>query len=102
MEDQRLLGGGLGAEVEVLQGLVGRERGVADPVARPGRVAREDLGFEQDLEELLVGPALLAGGGGGLLEPLQDPGRLELAQQIGQAVADRGRVGLGAHAQSSA
>src|SRR6185503_6642948 len=60
VEDQRLLGGGLGAEVEVLQRLVGWERGVADPVARPGRVAREHLGLEQDLEKLLVGPALLA------------------------------------------
>jgi hypothetical protein len=33
VEDQRLLGRGLRAEVEVLQGLVGRERGVADAVA---------------------------------------------------------------------
>jgi hypothetical protein len=79
-----------------------RERGVADAVARPRGVAREHLGLEQDLEELLVGPALLARGGGGLPEALQDPGCLELAEQIGQAVADRGRLGLGAHAQSSA
>ena len=55
VEDQRLLGGWLGAEVEVLEGLVGREGGVADAVARTGRVAGEDLGFEQDLEELLEG-----------------------------------------------
>ena len=46
VEDQRLLGGGLGAEVEVLERLVGGERGVADAVARPGRVTREDLGYD--------------------------------------------------------
>ena len=60
VKDQRLLSGGLGGEVEVLQRLVGGEGGVADPVARPGGVAGEDLGLEQDLEELLVGPAFLA------------------------------------------
>ena len=43
-----------------------------------GRVAGEDLGFEQDLEELLVGPALLARCLGGPLEALQHPRRLEL------------------------
>jgi hypothetical protein len=102
-EDQRLLGGGLGREVEVLERLVGRERGMADPVARPRRVAREHLGFEQDLEELLVGPALLAGGGGGLLEPLNDPRSLELGQQVGQPLHGAcGGLGLRGHAQSSA
>jgi hypothetical protein len=50
---------------------VGGESGVASAVARAGGVAGEDLGFEQDLEELLVGPALLARGGGGLLEALE-------------------------------
>jgi len=102
VEDQRPLGRRLGGEVEVFERLVGREGGVADAVARPRRVAREHLGLEQDLEELLVGPALLPRRRGGLLEPLEHPRRLELAQQIGQAVTDRGRLGLGAHAQSSA
>ena len=36
---------------------------MADPVARPGRVAGEHLGLEQDLEKLLVGPAFLARNG---------------------------------------
>src|SRR4051812_14499331 len=83
----RLLGGGLGAEVEVLQRLVRRERGVADAVARAGRVAGEHLGLEQDLEELLVGPALLAGGGGGLLEALEHARCLEFCEQVGQPLA---------------
>jgi len=34
VQQQRLLGGGLGAEVEVLDGLVRGEAGVADPLAR--------------------------------------------------------------------
>src|SRR5215213_3466438 len=78
VEDQRLLSGGLGGEVEVLQRLVGGEGGVADPVARTGGVAGEDLGLDQDLEELLVGPAFLARSGGGLLEALEHAWRLEL------------------------
>ena len=102
MKDQRLLGGGLGGEIEVLQGLVGREGGVADAVARPGRVAREDFGLEQDLEELLVGPALLACRLRGLIEPLEHSRGLELAQQVGQPLADLRRHLLRAHAQSSA
>ena len=39
VKDQRLLGGGLGGEVEVLEGLVRGEGGVADPVARPAAPA---------------------------------------------------------------
>ena len=93
VQDQRLLGGGLGGEVEVLQRLVRGERGVADAVARAGGVAGEDLGFEQRLEELLVGPALGARGLGGLLEPFQDAWRLELAEQVGQPLAGRRRRG---------
>jgi hypothetical protein len=46
VQQQRLLRGGLGAEVEVLHGLVRGEAGVADPLARAGGVAREDFGFE--------------------------------------------------------
>lgn len=101
VQDQRLLGGGLGGEVEVLQRLVRGERGVADAVARAGGVAGEDLGFQQRLEELLVGPALLARRGRGLLQAFQHPRGLELGQQERQAITWRG-IGLGAHAQSSA
>jgi len=102
VQDERLLSGRLGGEVEVFERLVGREGGVADAVARAGCVAGEDLGFEQDLEELLVGPAFLARGLCGLIEPLEEPRSLELGQQVGQPLADRRRLGLGAHAQSSA
>ena len=101
VQDQRLLGAGLGGEVEVLQRLVGGEGGVADALAGAGGVAGEDLGLEQRLEELLVGPALLARPRGGLLEPLQHARRLELAEQVGQPLADRRGLAR-AHAQSSA
>ena len=68
-------------------------------VAGAGGVAREDLGLEQRLEELLVGPALLAGPRGGLLEALQHARRLELGQQVGQPLADRRGLGLGSCAE---
>jgi hypothetical protein len=58
MPDQWAFGAGLGGEVEVLQRLRRRERGVADALARPGGLAREDLGLAERLQELLVGPAL--------------------------------------------
>jgi hypothetical protein len=76
--------------------------GVADAVARARGVAGEDLGFQQHLEELLVGPALRARGRRGLLQALEHARRLELAQEVGQPLADRRRLGLRAHAQSSA
>ena len=44
-----------------------------------------------DLEELLVGPALLARPRGGLLEALQHAWCLELGEQVGQPLADRRR-----------
>jgi hypothetical protein len=78
VQQQRPLGRRLGGEVEVLERLVGGERGVPDPLARAGGVAREHLGFEQDLEELLVGPALLARPLRGRLQPFADARRLEL------------------------
>jgi hypothetical protein len=100
VQDQRLLGAGLGGEVEVLQRLVGGERGVADALAGPGGIAGEDLGPQQGLEELLVGPLLGAGPLGGLLEALQHPRRLQLREQVGQPLA---RLRLrSAHAHSSA
>jgi hypothetical protein len=48
VQDQRLLGAGLRGEVEVLQGLVGGQGGVADALARAGGVAREDLRWLPD------------------------------------------------------
>ena len=105
VQDQRLLGAGLGGEVEVLQRLVRGERGVADALARAGGVAREDLGLEQGFEELLVGPALLAGPRRRCLKALEHARRLQLGQQVGQPLADRGsRRGLlgRGHAHSSA
>jgi hypothetical protein len=54
------------------------ELGVADAVASAGGVAGEDLGFQQRLEELLVGPALSESGCRGLLQALRHAWRLEL------------------------
>ena len=102
VQDHRLLGAGLRGEVEVLEGFVRGERGVADALTRAGGVAREDLGLQQRFEELFVGPALVAGPGGRLLEAFQDARRLELLKQVGQALADRRGLGLGGHAHNSA
>ena len=102
MEDQRLLGAGLRGEVEVLQGLVRGERGVADALAGARGVACEHLGLQQRLEELLVGPLLFARPLGGLLQALEHARRLELAEQVGQPLTDRRDLGLRAHAHSSA
>ena len=80
VQDQRAFGAGLGAEVEVLERLVRGQRGVADALARAGGVAREDLGLQQRLEELLVGPALLARPRRGLLEALENPRGVHLGE----------------------
>ncbi len=102
VQDQRLLRRGLGGEVEVLKALVRGERGVPDPVAGPGGVAGEDLRLEQRFEELLIGPALGAGGGRGLLQALQDAWGFQLAEQVGQPLPRRRFDVLLGHAQSSA
>jgi hypothetical protein len=81
MQDEWLLGAGLRAEVEVLQGLVGGERGVTDALAGTGGVSGEHLGLQQRFEELLVGPALIARESGGLLEALEQPRRVHLGDQ---------------------
>src|SRR5712692_5633660 len=60
---------------------------MADARARARGIAREDLGLEQRLEKLLVGPGLGAGPLGRLLEPLQDARRLQLREQVGQPLA---------------
>ncbi len=100
MQHERPLRRGLGAPVEVLERLQGRKRSGADPHAGTGGVAGEHLGLEQALEKLLVGPGLVARQGCCLLEPLQHPRRLQLAEQVGQPLA---RLRLRrAHAHSSA
>ena len=74
---------------------------MADALAGARGVAREHLGVEQRLEELLVGPALVAGAGRRLLEALEHARRLQLLKQVGQPLADRRGFGL-RHAHSSA
>jgi hypothetical protein len=69
---------------------------------RAGGVAGEHLGLEQRLEELLVGPLFGAGPRGGLLEPLEHARCLQLGEQVGQPLADRGLLRSRVHAQSSA
>jgi hypothetical protein len=97
MGDERAFGAGICGEVEVLQGLRGGEAGGADALAGAGGLAREHFGVAERLQELLVGPALRAGALGGRLQAVQDPRRLEGAQQVGQPLAGRG-----GHALSSA
>jgi hypothetical protein len=99
VHEQRSLGRGLGGEVEVLERLAGREGGGADPVPGTGGVAGEDLRLRQRFEEALVGPLLAPRLLGDPLQALADPGRLQLPDQVGQALARRG---LRAHAESAA
>jgi len=89
VQDERALGRGLRAPVEVLERFQRREGGVADPHPRAGGVAGEDLGLEQALEKLLVRPLLGTGALGGLLQPLEHSRRLELGEQVGQPLALR-------------
>ena len=53
--------GGLGVEVEVFEGLAGREPGGADAQLGAGGVAGGHLSFEHGGEVVLVGPAGVAG-----------------------------------------
>ena len=77
-----LADGGLGVEVEVLQGLAGGEPGGPDPQLGAGGVAGGDFPFQHRGEVVLVGPAGVAGlvgqpGGG-----LGDPRGLERGGQV--------------------
>ena len=65
--DDVALEGALVAEVEVLEGLAGREAGGADAGLAAVVLAGGDLAFEAGGEELLVAPAL---GPGPLGEPV--------------------------------
>ena len=78
VQDQRAFGAGLGLEIEVLERLVRGQGGVADALAGARGVAGEDLGLQQRLEELLVGPALLARAGRGLCRRSSTRGALSL------------------------
>ncbi len=93
VEDERLLGGRLGGEVEVVERLVGRKRGVSDALAGAGGVAREHLGFEQDFEELLISPGLLARPGRGL-RYAQLRYRLDLPARIDNVEVHAGRAAM--------
>lgn len=75
-----------GSAVEVLERLDRWEAGRTDADAGSGGVAGDDLGLEQRLPEALVGPPPLASQCDGLLESLQHPWRLQLAEQVGQPI----------------
>ena len=78
------LQGALVVEVEVLEGLAGREAGGADADLAAVVLAGGDLAFEAGGEELLVGPALGAGPFG---EPFDGAGqrrRLQRPAQVGE------------------
>ena len=88
--------GGLGVEVEVLEGLAGGEPGGADPQLGAGGVAGGDLAFEDGGEVVLVGPAGVAGlvgqpGGG-----LGDPRRLQRGGEVVDLLDRLGRRRLAA------
>jgi hypothetical protein len=97
VEDERTLRARLGGPVEVFERLQSGEAGRSDPHPRAGGVAGEDLGLEQALQKLLIGPLLGAGPLGRLPQPLEDARRLQLGEQVGEPLAD-----LLAHAHSSA
>jgi hypothetical protein len=62
--DQLPLDGALVGEVEVLDGLDDREAGGTDAGVAAVDLAGTNLAFEAGGQELLVGPALVAGAGG--------------------------------------
>jgi hypothetical protein len=98
---ERALGGRLRRPVEVLERLARRELRRAHARARAGGIAREHLGLEQHLEELLVGPGLVSGLGGRRLEPLEHARRLQLREEVGQPLAND-RVPFGFRHRGSA
>ena len=77
-----LLDRALEGEVELLQGLAGREAGGLDPALAAVAVARGDLGGEQRLGEALVAPLLLAGALGELRQRPGGGRRLQRAEQV--------------------
>src|SRR5579884_4435410 len=88
VHDQWSLGGGLGGEVEVLQGLVRREPGGAGPLPGAGGFAGEHLGLAERLEELLVGPLLLPGPLRGRGQSLRYPGRFQCGEEVWESLAE--------------
>ena len=85
--DDVTLEAALVVEVELLEGLAGREAGGADAELAAVGLAGGDFAFEAGGEELLVGPAL---GPGALAEPfdsLRERWCLERSTQIGDIAA---------------
>ena len=82
--DDLLLDRALEGEVELLQGLSGREAGGLDPRLAAVGLARGDLGGEHRLEELLVRPLLFAGPLGELGRRSGRGRRLERAEEVGE------------------
>ena len=72
---------------------------MADAHARPGGIPGEDLGLQQGLEKLLVGPLLGTRALCGHAQAIQHARRFEFRQQVRQALPG---MGLLAHAQSAA
>ena len=77
MGDHVTFEGALVVEVELLEGLAGREPGGADADLAAVVLAGGDLAFEAGGEELLVGPALGAGSFGEPFDGLGQRRRLQ-------------------------
>ena len=82
-------------EVELFQGLAGREPGRADPALAAVRLAGRYLALQAGDQELLMGPALGAGPLGQPLDRLAQRRCLQSAGQVGDLGGDitRGRLG---------
>src|SRR4051794_170266 len=82
----------LEAEVELLQGLSGREAGRLDAALAAVAVAAVDLGLEQRGGELLKAPLLLAGAAGELGQRPRGGRRLERPEQVRELRARSGHA----------
>jgi hypothetical protein len=91
--DHLLLDTALKREVELLEGLVGREAGGADPQPAAGGLPRGDLGREQGFGEPLIAPLLLAGALGEVVQRAGCRWRLQRPEQMSE-------LGAAAHAIS--
>ena len=87
--DHGLLHAALEAEVELLQGLSGREARLADAGLTAMAVTRADLGLEQQLGEALIAPLLGSGAVGKLRQRPRGGGRLQRPEQVSE-LARRG------------
>ena len=80
---------GGGGDVELVEGLGDRERGLPHPGADVGGVAGGDLGLDQGAQELLGGPALGLGGDQQLGGELAHRGQFQPPQPGGQVGGQR-------------